>query len=236
VRTAAIITAAGAGIRMGGDQAKQFMDLGGRPLLAVTLERFDRSPDIEGIVLVVPQGRVDYCRDEIVKKYHLAKVERVVAGGERRQDSVRLGLEATEGRYPHVLIHDGVRPLVPPELISRIVRAMTQYRAVIPALAARETIKEADRAGLVVKTHDRRTLWLVQTPQAFRYEDILGAHRRALEENWEEMTDDALLVERTGVPVKIIEGSEENIKITTPRDLELARFLIGKMPKVPKMR
>src|SRR5512139_1691988 len=221
---------------MGGHQAKQFMDLEGRPLLAVTLERFDLSPDIEGIVLVAPQGRVDYCRDEIVKKYHLSKVEKVVAGGERRQDSVRLGLEATEGRYPLVLIHDGVRPLVPPELISRIVRAANQYRAVIPALAARETIKEADETGLVVKTHDRRTLWLVQTPQAFRCEDILEAHRRALEENWEEITDDALLMERTNIPVKIVEGSEENIKITTRQDLELARFLVGKMPKVPKMR
>jgi len=227
MRTAAIITAAGAGIRMGGDQAKQFMELGGRPILAVTLECFDLSPDINGIVLVVPSGKVDYCRGEIVKRYDLAKVEKVVAGGERRQDSVRLGLEATEGHFPLVLIHDGVRPLVPPDLISRIVKAANRYRAVIPALAARETIKEAGRAGLVVRTHDRRALWLVQTPQAFRYKDILEAHRRALEENWEEITDDALLMERIGVPVKIIEGSEENIKITTPQDLELARFLLG---------
>ena len=229
MRTAAVITAAGAGIRMGGDQAKQFMELGGRPLLAVTVERFELSPDIDGIVLVVPPDKVDYCRGEIVERYDLAKVKKVVAGGKRRQDSVRLGLEATEGHFPLVLIHDGVRPLVPPDLISRIVRAANQYRAVIPALAARETIKEADEAGLVVKTHDRRTLWLVQTPQAFRYEDILEAHRLAFEQNWEEITDDALLIERTGVPVKIIEGSEENIKITTPQDLELARFLLGKM-------
>jgi 2-C-methyl-D-erythritol 4-phosphate cytidylyltransferase len=229
MKTAAIITAAGAGIRMGADQAKQFMDLDGRPLLAVTLERFDRSPDIDGILLVVPPGRVDYCRKEMVKKYDFAKVERVLAGGERRQDSVRLGLEATEGRYPLVLIHDGVRPFVPLDLISRVVAAMNEYRAVVPALPARETIKESDSAGLVARTHDRRALWLVQTPQAFRYGDILEAHHRALKENWEEMTDDALLVERTGVPVKIIEGSEENIKITTPRDLELARFLLRKV-------
>lgn len=236
MKTAAIITAAGAGVRMGGDQAKQFMDLGGRPLLAVTVERFHLSPDIEGIILVVPPGKVESCREEIVKKYGFAKVERVVAGGERRQDSVRLGLEATEGQYPLILIHDGVRPLVPTDLISRIVKATNQHRAVIPALAARETIKEATQAGLVVKTHDRRTLWLVQTPQAFRYEDLLEAHRRAREECWEEITDDALLMERTGVPVNIIEGSEENIKITTPQDLELARFLMARMPKVPKMR
>jgi 2-C-methyl-D-erythritol 4-phosphate cytidylyltransferase len=228
MKTAAIITAAGAGIRMGGDQAKQFMDLDGRPLLAVTLDRFEHSPDIDGIVLVVPPGKVDDCRDQIVKKYALAKVVKVVAGGARRQDSVRLGLDATEGHYPLVLIHDGVRPFVSLELISRIVKAMDQHRSVIPALAARETIKETDTAGLVVKTRDRRSLWLVQTPQAFRYEDIVEAHRRALKENWEEMTDDALLVERTGIPVKVIEGSEENIKITTPRDLELARFLLSR--------
>ena len=226
MKTAAIITAAGAGVRMGGDQAKQFVDLGGRPVLAVTVERFQVCPDIEGIILVVPPGREEYCRDEIVKKYHLAKVEKVVAGGERRQDSVRRGLEATEGRYPLVLIHDGARPLVSSDLIRRIVKAMNQYRAVIPALTATETIKEADQAGVVMKTHDRRTLWLVQTPQAFRFEDILEAHRRAQKEHWEDMTDDALLMERMGVPVNIIEGSEENIKITTPRDLELARFLI----------
>jgi 2-C-methyl-D-erythritol 4-phosphate cytidylyltransferase len=217
---------------MGGHQAKQFMDLDNRPLLAVTLERFERSPDIDGIVLVVPPAKVDHCSDQIVKRYGLAKVVKVVAGGERRQDSVRLGLEATEGVYPLVLIHDGVRPFVSLELISRIVKAMDRYRAVIPAMAARETIKEANQAGLVVKTLERSALWLVQTPQAFRYEDILKAHRRALEEKWEEMTDDALLMERMGVPVHMVEGAEENIKITTPRDLELARFLIGRMPKM----
>jgi 2-C-methyl-D-erythritol 4-phosphate cytidylyltransferase len=232
MRTAAIITAAGAGVRMGGDQAKQFMDLDGRPLLAVTLDRFARSPHIEGIVLVVPSAKVDFCREAIVKNCDLGKVVKVVAGGARRQDSVRLGLEATEGVYPLVLIHDGVRPFVSLELISRIVKAMDRYRAVIPAMAARETIKEANQAGLVVKTLERSALWLVQTPQAFRYEDILKAHRRALEEKWEEMTDDALLMERMGVPVHMVEGAEENIKITTPRDLELARFLIGRMPKV----
>jgi 2-C-methyl-D-erythritol 4-phosphate cytidylyltransferase len=219
---------------MGGDQAKQFMELQGRPILAVTLERFALSPHIAGIVVVVPPGNVDYCCDEIVKKYDLTKVEKVVSGGERRQDSVRLGLEATDGHYPLVLIHDGVRPLVPADLISRIVRSVDRYRAVVPAMAARETIKEADQTGLVVKTHDRRALWLVQTPQAFRYMDILEAHRRALAEDWGEMTDDALLMERMGVPVHIIEGSEENIKITTPRDLELARFLLSRKPVHPE--
>ena len=205
------------------------MELEGRPLLAFTLERFACSPDIDGIVLVVPAGRVDYCRGEIVDKYSVAKVERIVAGGDRRQDSVRLGLEATEGRYPLVLIHDGVRPLVSAHLISRIVRAAKEHRAVIPALPVKETLKEADRAGLVVRTLDRRSLWLVQTPQAFRYEDIARAHRHALEEKWEEVTDDALLMERMGVPVNLVEGLEENIKITTPQDLELARFLLKKV-------
>jgi len=235
MKTVAIITAAGAGIRMGGEQPKQFLELEGRPLLAFTVERFSRFADIDGIVLVVPVDRVEYVRAEIVEKYNLGKVQHIVAGGERRQDSVRLGLEATEGRYPLVLIHDGVRPLVSEHLIRRIVSAAQEHHAVIPALPPKETVKEVDRAGLVVRTHDRKYLRLVQTPQAFRYEEILKAHRRALEEHWEGITDDAVLMERMGIPVKIIEGSEENIKITTPRDFELARFLLGRMPNVPKM-
>jgi len=225
-KTVAIIPAAGAGIRMGGDRPKQFLELEGRPILQVTLERFQQSPDVDGIIVVVPSTEVDYCRREIVERHHLEKVKRVIAGGERRQDSVRLGIEASGGEYEFVLIHDGVRPLIQPDLISRIVLSAREDGAVIAALPARETVKEVDENGLVTKTHDRRKVWLVQTPQAFRYQDILMAHRRALEEGWEGVTDDSLLLEKMGIPVKVIEGSEENIKITTPHDLELARRIL----------
>ena len=225
LKTVAIIPAAGAGIRMGGERPKQFLDFNGRPLLAVTLEKFQNCPVIDGIIVVAPPDQVDACQKEIISPYRLSKVEKVVAGGARRQDSVRMGIEATEGRYGIVLIHDGVRPLVDPGLIERVVEAGRKDPAVITALPAKETVKEVGTDRLVIKTYDRRRVWMVQTPQVFRYDDILMAHRRAHQEGWEEMTDDALLVERMGIPVKVIEGSEDNIKVTTPHDLELVCFL-----------
>jgi 2-C-methyl-D-erythritol 4-phosphate cytidylyltransferase len=216
---------------MGGVQAKPFLEINGHPLLALTLEKFQNCPAVECVVVVVSPESVDYCRQEIVERYRFSKVESVVAGGKRRQDSVRLGIEATEGQYALVLIHDGVRPLVQVDLITRVVARAKEAGAAIAALPAKETVKEVDGNNRVIKTYDRRQLWLVQTPQVFRYQDILSAHRRAAEENWEEMTDDALLLERMGIPIAVVEGQEENIKITTPYDLALARFLMAKQRK-----
>jgi 2-C-methyl-D-erythritol 4-phosphate cytidylyltransferase len=227
-RTVAVIPAAGIGRRIGGSQAKQFLEMNGRPLLALTLETFQGCPAVESIVVVVPPERVEYCRRGIVDRYRLSKVEKVVAGGRRRQDSVRLGIEATEGEYGFVLIHDGVRPLVQRELITRVVLRAKQTGAAIAALPAKETVKEVGANNTVIKTCDRRRVWLIQTPQVFRYEDILSAHRRAMEENWEDLTDDALLLEKMGVSIHVVEGSEDNIKITTPHDLALARLLMQK--------
>ena len=224
MRTAAIIPAAGAGARMGMDKAKQYLDLHGKPLLAVTLEKFQICPAVQGIILVVARDQVEYCTQEIIEPHHLTKVEKVVEGGERRQDSVRFGVEASEGRYELILIHDGVRPLIDPKLIEKVVAAGEKERAVITALPVKETVKEVDGKDRVIKTCDRSRLRMVQTPQIFRYEDILEAHRRALREGWEAVTDDALLVEKMGIPVRVIEGSETNIKITTPHDMVLARL------------
>lgn len=228
MKTFAVITAAGTGVRMGAGTAKQFMDLEGKPLLAVTLENFERCARVERVVLVVPPDSVHYCEREIVDRFHLGKVGTVVAGGRRRQDSVRFGLEAVREPCELVLIHDGVRPFVPPEFISRIITAASGNRAVVPGLPVKETMKKVGVEGRVLETADRKHFRLVQTPQAFRYVDILAAHRRALEENWEESTDDALLLERMGVPVTVVEGLEENIKITTPHDLALARFMLSR--------
>ena len=227
MKTVAIIPAAGSGVRMGTPQAKQFLDLCGKPLLAVTLERFQVCSSIDGVILVVPSGDMDYCQKEIVDRYDLEKVRKVVAGGERRQDSVRLGLEATEGQYEWVLIHDGVRPFIDSSLIEVVVKAVQQEGAVITALPAKETVKQVDDNGLIIKTYNRKQVYLVQTPQAFRYDDIMAAHQKALLENWDEMTDDALLVEKMGIPVKVIPGSENNIKVTTPHDLEYVKFLMS---------
>jgi 2-C-methyl-D-erythritol 4-phosphate cytidylyltransferase len=213
---------------MQANRPKQFLDLDGRPVVVRTLERFQACPVIDSIILITSEQDVEYARKEIVESYGFTKVEKVVPGGKRRQDSVRLGLEALDGHEGLALIHDGVRPLVPDDLIVRVIDAAKENRAVITALPAKETVKEVDENTMVVKTYDRQKVWLVQTPQVFRYEDILSAHQRAVRENWEEVTDDALLMEKVGIPVKVIEGSEENIKVTTPRDMELARYLLKK--------
>lgn len=227
IKTVAIIPAAGSGVRMGSDRAKQFLELSGIPLLAVTLKPFQNCPVVDEIILVVPLMDVDYCRKEIVERFELKKVKKIVPGGKRRQDSVRLGLNAAGENGGLVLIHDGVRPAIDEALIKRVIEAATCHRAVITALPAKETLKEINNRHEVVKTYDRKQVWLVQTPQVFRYEDIVAAHQKAFHEDGEEATDDSILIERMGIPVTVVEGSEKNIKVTTPSDLELAQFLLG---------
>jgi len=227
--TVAVIPAAGLGLRMQSGRAKQFLSLNRRPVLAVTLSVLQGCRHIDEMVLVAPPKDVAYCREHIVEEYGLYKVAAVVSGGDRRQDSVRLGIEATQGRHDLVLIHDGVRPLIDEGLLSRVIEAAQTQRAVIAALPAKETVKEVDAANEVVRTYDRGRVWLVQTPQAFHYHDILKAHHLAAVQGWE-ATDDAFLMEKLGIPVFVVEGSERNIKVTTPHDLELARFLLRDRP------
>jgi 2-C-methyl-D-erythritol 4-phosphate cytidylyltransferase len=224
----AVIPAAGSGTRMGSSRPKQFMDLCGKPMLAVTLERFQRCDLVDGIVLVVSGADITYCTSEIVNRYGLSKVTIVVAGGQRRQESVRNGIEAVSNSSTRILIHDGARPLVTPELIERVIKGSRRYRAVIPGIPLKDTLKEVDSRGRVVKTVERAALWVIQTPQIFQGEDIRAAHKKAREEDWEGVTDDAFLIEKMGIPVDVIEGEDTNIKITTMKDLDLARsFLRG---------
>jgi len=229
-KTVAVIPAAGAGSRMGGNRAKQFMELNGKPILALTLETFENCRSVDAVIVVVPPGDVNYCRDRIVEKFRLTKVEKVVSGGKRRQDSVRMGIEAADKDTELILIHDGVRPLITEQAIEHIIESALRHRAVISGLPSRETVKEVDQRGQVIRTCDRTRLWLIQTPQVFRYEDIREAHQRALRENWGEATDDAALIEKIGVPVRVIEGPGNNIKVTTPDDLAVVRVLLGLLP------
>jgi len=224
----AIIPAAGIGARMSLDQAKQFIDLCGKPILAVTLNHFQKCSLVDKIVVVVSEDDVDYCNREIVDRYQQSKVCMVVAGGKRRQDSVRKGLESVGDLCKWVLIHDGVRPLVTTGLIEKVIKAAKKFRAVITGLPVKETVKELDDQGMVSQSVHRSHLWLIQTPQIFQFEDINLAHQKAIQDGWEEATDDAFLIEKMGIPVKIIKGEENNIKITTPRDLDIARFLMSK--------
>lgn len=228
IKTVAIIPAAGFGLRMRTDGPKQYLELDGSPVLALTLDKFNSCPLIDCIILVVPSEDIEFCQKDVVEKYNFNKVYKVIAGGERRQDSVRLGVEASNGEFEIVVIHDGVRPFVQTDLIEKSVKAMENNRAVITAMPAKDTAKKVGEGGLVLKTYERKLLWLVQTPQVFRYKDIWKAHQKAVMEGWDEVTDDALLLEKMGIPVKVIMGSEMNIKITTPYDMELARFLISR--------
>lgn len=234
MKTTAIIPAAGRGTRMQSDVAKQYMELRGKPVLYHTLKAFEESR-VDSIVLVVGAGEEETVQKEIVEAYGFRKVQRIVAGGAERFLSVYQGLLAAEGSG-FVLIHDAARPLVSQELIERTLAAVQKYKACIPGIPAKDTIKRADKAGNVQETLKRGELVAVQTPQAFDYPLLLEAYRELLSLPQEQLqnamaqiTDDASLVERLQtVPVKIIPGEERNFKLTTPMDLLLADIILEK--------
>ena len=225
--TVAIIPAAGAGKRMGLSTAKQFLMVGGQPILARTLRIFENSPIIDEIVLVVPEAEIRAVR-EMVGAVGAKKVAKIVPGGPQRQDSVQRGLEAADCVHDLVVVHDGVRPFLAPGLLADAVAAGRRHGAATLGIPAKDTIKEVDGGGWIVRTLDRSRFWLMQTPQVFRRELLQRAFAAAMEEGFTG-TDDAVLVERIGVAVKIVSGSADNIKITTPEDLRFAEaFLQGR--------
>lgn len=224
---AAIIPAAGSGLRMGLNLPKQFLRVEGVPLLSMTLRAFQDCPLVDAIFLAVPPEDIDYAEREIVRPFGLSKVCKVIAGGAFRHESVMAALEATEGRYHFILVHDGVRPLVDAETISDVIKTGKKCQAVTVGYPATDTIKEINESHEVVRTLDRRGLWLVQTPQFFRYSDLIEAHKKAAKEHWEDVTDDCLLVERLGVKVRVVMGPRNNIKVTYPEDLNLLPSLLA---------
>jgi len=200
---------------------KLFTEVAGRPLLAHAIAPFQKCASIEQIVVVMAPLNLKRGR-ELVERYGFAKAATLVKGGERRQDSVRLGLEAL-GECEYVAVHDGARPLVTAELISRGLDAARETGAAAPALPIADTVKEAGPDGIVLRTLDRSRLWAVQTPQVCRYELLLRAHR----EISADVTDDAAIVEALGERVRLFEGSRANVKVTTVEDLELVAALIS---------
>ena len=221
-----LVPAAGAGRRIGASINKQYLELGDRPILAHTLARLAALPEVATIRVIVPAAECDYCREEVIGRYALAKIAGVVAGGAERQDSVRHGLEAcTAAADDLILIHDGVRPFFPREAITELLAVTARDGAAILAIPAQDTVKEVE-AGKVVRTLERGRLWQVQTPQAFCFAIIHAAHQQALAAGFTG-TDDASLVEWCGGPVGIVAGTPYNFKITTPADLALARALLA---------
>ena len=218
-KTAAIIVAAGSGERMGGGD-KVFAPLSGKPVLAWTVAAFQQCQMIDRIVVVVSEDRVEKAK-QLVLEQGWSKVTDVCPGGEERQQSVAAGLDRLED-CQWVVIHDGVRPLVTEELSENGFEAAKESGAAVAAVPVTDTIKLAGEDGFVMGTPPRRNLWAVQTPQVFRFDIISEAHRRA----GGLATDDAALVEKSGYRVKLYMGSYDNIKITTPGDLELAGILL----------
>lgn len=231
----AVVVAAGSGTRMAAPSAsagqaldKLFAPLAGRLLLAHTLAAFQRCAPVQRLVLVLSPANLERGR-QLVQTHGLDKVSEICSGGPRRQDSVRLGLQAL-GACQWVAVHDGARPLVTPDLILRGLEAARDTGAAVPALPLADTVKEARperrrRAGpdpLVRRTLDRGRLWAVQTPQIFRYDLLLRAHREVTAD----VTDDAAMLEALGLPVRLFQGSRRNIKVTTPEDLRLAEAIL----------
>jgi 2-C-methyl-D-erythritol 4-phosphate cytidylyltransferase len=221
----AIIVAAGRGIRMNEKVRKQYLLLAGHPILSHTLRVFGACSAIDRILVAVPGEDFDFCHKKIVEPLNLQKEVRLVAGGAVRQDSVYNGILAIEDKKGLVVVHDGVRPLIRPELLVACIEGAFETGACSLGLPALETLKCVNSSGYIHATFERETIWLAQTPQAFEYGVIRQAHENARRHGYSG-TDDAFLVERLGKKVKMIPGSRSNIKITTPEDLAIAEAML----------
>lgn len=218
-----VVVAAGRGTRMRTAESKQYLLLKDKPIVVHTLELFERMDEVKEIALVVGVQDVSRC-EAFVQKYRLTKIKAVLAGGSERQHSVRLGLHALTRDW--VMVHDGVRPLVTAKAVRSCMAAALSGEAAVLAVPVKDTIKQVNEAGVIVATPDRRSLWAIQTPQAFRRSLLMRAHEQAEQDGFLG-TDDAMVVERLGVPVSVTEGEYTNIKITTPEDLPWAEFLLN---------
>ncbi|WP_373231625.1 2-C-methyl-D-erythritol 4-phosphate cytidylyltransferase [Cohnella sp.] len=220
----AVVVAAGRGTRMESADNKPYMQLAGRTVLAHTLEAFESCKSVKSIVLVVTPNEEKRAAD-VVRLGGYRKITAIVPGGAERQDSVFAGLSAldTDG----VLVHDAARPLILSSQIEACCRAAEEHGAAALAVPVKDTIKVSDGSGFIVATPERRTLWSVQTPQAFLRLELMQAHRQAFEEG-ATATDDAMLLERLGHKIAIVEGDYRNLKITTPEDLPIAELLMAR--------
>lgn len=209
---------------MGGDKPKQFLTVGGVPLMVHALRTLQEAPMVQEIILAVPAVDHDYCAREVVAAYGLSKVRRIVAGGAERQNSVGAALDAVDPQFDLVLVHDAVRPFLTEDMIERVCEAAARHGGAIIAIPARDTLKEVGAHREIQRTVDRGRLWQAQTPQAFRREILQRAHEKARADAYLG-TDEADLVQRLGETVVVVEGSGENIKVTRPEDLVIGEAI-----------
>lgn len=223
----AIVLAAGRGSRMGTDIQKQYLLLKEKPILYYSLAEFQYCPFINEIILVTGAEEIDYCRSEIVERYSLTKVKAVITGGKERFHSVYEGLKmASDSDY--VYIHDGARPFVKQDILLRAYKAVRDFQACVVGMPAKDTIKISDQEGYICHTPSRDLTWVIQTPQAFRYHLIKKAYDEFMKQDSKMVTDDAMVLEKMeNKKVKLVTGSYENIKITTPEDLAIADLFVG---------
>jgi len=221
----AIIPSAGFGTRMG-NVKKPYIELAGKPILAHTLEKFQQCQSVNNIIIVTAKGDEQRCANEIIESFNISKVIDIIAGGNTRQESVFNAIQKLIPDTDIVVIHDAVRPFLTEKMIIESIENASLYGSAIIAVPVKDTIKEANENKLVLKTLDRQKLWMIQTPQAFKYDIIKQAHIQAKNRNIQ-ATDDASLVEFIGLDVKLVMGSYDNIKITTPDDLVVAKTILG---------
>ncbi|MCR5415659.1 MAG: 2-C-methyl-D-erythritol 4-phosphate cytidylyltransferase [Pseudobutyrivibrio sp.] len=220
----AIVLAAGSGKRMQQEIPKQYMNLGGMPLMAHCLKTFQESKCTQ-IVLVVAPGDIEKCRKEIIQRYGITKCVAIVEGGEERYDSVYAGLQAIDDGY--VLIHDCARAFVSIDIIHRCMSAVALYESCVVGMPTKDTVKITDDHRKVLDTPARSNVWVVQTPQCFEYNLIKGAYDKIIASADTDITDDAMVVERaTNHDVHMIEGSYLNIKVTTPEDIAFGEAIL----------
>jgi len=212
---------------MGGDVLKQYMCIGEIPILARTLMGFQNSRHIDSIIIVTGKNDITFCKKEIVEKFDIKKVSHIIEGGKERQESVFKGLKILNNDTDIVLIHDGVRPFIKENYIEKIIKDTLKFGSCILGVKVKDTIKICDEKDIIQSTPERKYLWIAQTPQAFKYNIIMSAHKKAFEDGFIG-TDDSMLVERIGHKVKITEGDYDNIKITTSEDLFFGKAIIEK--------
>lgn len=227
-KISAIVLAGGRGKRMNTPIQKQYLELNGYPVLYYSLKELEQS-EVDEIILVVGKNEIDYANEKIVKQYGFKKIRQIVAGGRERYESVYNGLQAIQDDG-YVFIHDGARPLLSRDIIKRGIEGVKQYGACVVGMPVKDTIKVVDEKQYVKETPNREFLWLIQTPQIFRISKIKEAYDKMWETGDSSVTDDAMVMEKYGdLKVKLIEGSYQNIKITTPEDILIATSLLQNM-------
>ncbi len=226
----AVVLAAGRGTRMGTQTAKQYLELQGKPVLAYALEVFEQTEAVDDILLMTDKDHVEYCEREICGKYGIKKVSAVAPGGKERYESVwkALCILKERGTSGYVMIHDGARPFITEEILERVYEQVQEKKACVVGMPVKDTIKLINKDGQIEKSPDRSLVWQAQTPQVFELSLIIEAFERQMQGDCSHITDDAMVVEKQmGIPVYMVEGSYNNIKITTPEDLVIAQAFLN---------